>query len=212
MANPAHRRRRHRRGNAHRHEPHRFGALGPATPANHALAHQCSLDPGPLGHADLPISAILRKADTQLLCLLQMGQTRSLPLAQAFKVPIRHRALHLSGNSAAVQSFAGSDHGEKYGVAGVVTTRSRNTRTDRAKNTLYRAVSRTPGNRGDSARVSRFTPHAEAVVVLSTRRAASISRSTRSPRVAPERMHRQPNTTSPHPTPLPLHLRLSTTR
>src|SRR5258707_3649333 len=109
------------RGNAHRHEPHRFGSLGPATPANHALAHQCSLDPGPLVHADLPISAILRKADTQLLCLLQMGQTRSLPLAQAFKVPIRHRALHLSGNSAAVQSFAGSDHGEKYGVAGVVT-------------------------------------------------------------------------------------------
>jgi hypothetical protein len=50
-----------------------------------------------------------------------MGQTRSLPLAQAFKVPIRHRALHLSGNSAAVESFAGSDHGGKYAVAGILT-------------------------------------------------------------------------------------------
>jgi hypothetical protein len=50
-----------------------------------------------------------------------MSQTRSLTFAQPFKVPIRHRALHLSGNSAAAKSFAGSDHGGKYGVAGVLT-------------------------------------------------------------------------------------------
>src|SRR5258708_19689155 len=114
MANPAHRRRRHRRGNAHRHEPHRFGSLGPATPANHALAHQCSLDPGPLVHADLPISAILRKAATHLLSLLQMGQTHSLPLAQAFNVPIRHPPLHLPPTTASLQSSSTSPHADTY--------------------------------------------------------------------------------------------------
>src|SRR5208337_2652843 len=90
--------------------------------ANHALANQGSLDPRPLVHADLPISAILRKAHPQLLRLLQMGQTRSLPFAQRFNLPLGHRALQLSGNSAAVESFAGSDHRGKYGDAGVVTT------------------------------------------------------------------------------------------
>jgi hypothetical protein len=51
-----------------------------------------------------------------------MRQTGSLSLAQVLKVPIRHRALHVRGNSAAVESFAGLDHGGKYGVAEVLTT------------------------------------------------------------------------------------------
>jgi hypothetical protein len=50
-----------------------------------------------------------------------MRQTGSLSLAQVLKVPIRHRALHVRGNSAAVESFAGLDHGGKYGVAEVLT-------------------------------------------------------------------------------------------
>src|SRR5882672_11991603 len=50
-----------------------------------------------------------------------MRQTRALPLVQGLKVPIRHRALHVSGNSAAVESFAASYHGGKYGVTGVLT-------------------------------------------------------------------------------------------
>src|SRR5712664_3945437 len=51
-----------------------------------------------------------------------MRQTRALPLVQGLKVPIRHRALHVSGNSAAVESFAASYHGGKNGVTGVLTT------------------------------------------------------------------------------------------
>jgi hypothetical protein len=74
-------------------------------------------------HADLPISAILRKAHAQLLRLLQMGQTCSLPFAQRFNLPLGHPALQASGNSAAVESFAGSAHTGKYGVAEVVTVR-----------------------------------------------------------------------------------------
>src|ERR1700733_13661014 len=35
-----------------------------------------------------------------------------------FQAPLGHRALHVSGNSAAVESFAGSDHRGKYGDAG----------------------------------------------------------------------------------------------
>jgi hypothetical protein len=50
-----------------------------------------------------------------------MGQTRSLPFVQGFTVPLSHPALPLSGNSAAVDSFAASGHGEKYGDAGGVT-------------------------------------------------------------------------------------------
>src|ERR1700681_121664 len=52
-----------------------------------------------------------------------MGQTLALPLIQAFNGLIRHRPLHVHGNSAALESFAGSDHGEKYGVPGVLTRR-----------------------------------------------------------------------------------------
>jgi hypothetical protein len=50
-----------------------------------------------------------------------MAQTRSLTVAQGFNVPFGHRTLQVSGNSAAVESFAGLDHGGKYGVAGVLT-------------------------------------------------------------------------------------------
>ena len=50
-----------------------------------------------------------------------MGQTRSLPFAQGFNLPFGHRALQVRGNSAAVDSFAGSDQGGKYGDVGVVT-------------------------------------------------------------------------------------------
>src|ERR1019366_696973 len=39
-----------------------------------------------------------------------------------FQVPLRHRALHLSGNSAAGESFARLGHGGKDGLAGVLTT------------------------------------------------------------------------------------------
>ncbi len=69
----------------------------------------------------IPLAAVLGKADTQLLRLAQMRQTRSLPFVQGLKVPIRHRTLHLNGNSAAVNSFAASDHDGKYGVHGVLT-------------------------------------------------------------------------------------------
>jgi hypothetical protein len=112
MTDPTHRRRwRRRRGHPYRHESRRFGSLSPATPTNHTLANQGSLDPSPLVHADLLISAILRKTLAQLLRFLQMGQTRSLALAQGFNVPLGHLTLQLSGNSAALESFAGLDHG-----------------------------------------------------------------------------------------------------
>src|SRR5208283_4016276 len=84
---------------------------------------------------------ILRKAHPQLLRLLQMGQTRSLPFAQRFNLPLGHRALQLSGNSAAVESFAGSDHRGKYGDAGVVTYYM-STLTFRVPDELDRALER----------------------------------------------------------------------
>jgi hypothetical protein len=67
------------------------------------------------------LAAVPRKTDAQLLRLAQMRQTRSLPFAQGSKVPLRHRSLHVSGNSAAVESFAGSDHDGKYVFSGVLT-------------------------------------------------------------------------------------------
>jgi hypothetical protein len=54
--------------------------------------------------ADLPIPAILRKADTELPRLFQMGETISLPLVQRFTVTLRHITLHASGKSAAVKA------------------------------------------------------------------------------------------------------------
>jgi hypothetical protein len=71
-----------------------------------------------LVEAQVLLPTVPRKIDAQPLGFLQMGQTRALPLAQAFKVPIRHRALHVSGNSAAVESITGSDYDRKYGVVG----------------------------------------------------------------------------------------------
>jgi hypothetical protein len=50
-----------------------------------------------------------------------MAQTRSLTVVQGFNVPFGHRTLQVSGSSTAVESFAGSVHGGKYGVAGVLT-------------------------------------------------------------------------------------------
>ena len=112
------------RDNAHRHKPRRFGSSDPATLADHTLAHQCSLDPCPLVHADLPFPAIPRKAHAQLLRLLQDGPDTLAPVRSTLQPSARHRALQLSGNSAALEIFARSDHGGKYGVAGVVTASS----------------------------------------------------------------------------------------
>jgi hypothetical protein len=52
-----------------------------------------------------------------------VAQARSLTFIQRFQVPLRHRALPLSGNSAAVESFARSGHGGKDVLAGVLTFR-----------------------------------------------------------------------------------------
>src|SRR6202162_1629262 len=121
MANPEYRRAHRRRCNPYHRKPSSLAFCSAPPPTNTALAHQCPLDPRPLVEAQVLLPTVPRKIDAQPLGLLQMGQTRALPLAQAFKVPIRHRALHVSGNSAAVESFAASDHGGKYGVAGVLT-------------------------------------------------------------------------------------------
>src|SRR5260370_24757986 len=108
MANPTSRRRsrgRDRRWrNAHRHKPRRLGFLSPAPLTNHALADQYPLDPTPLVELQFLLAAVPRKTDAQLLRFVQIGQTRSLPVAQGFKVPLRHRPLHVSGNSAAVEA------------------------------------------------------------------------------------------------------------
>jgi uncharacterized membrane protein len=50
-----------------------------------------------------------------------VAQTRSLTFIQRFQVPLRHRIPHLSGNSAAVDSFARSAHRGKDVLAGVLT-------------------------------------------------------------------------------------------
>jgi hypothetical protein len=50
-----------------------------------------------------------------------VAQARSLTLIQRFQVPLRHRIPHLSGNSAAVDSFARSAHRGKDVLAGVLT-------------------------------------------------------------------------------------------
>jgi hypothetical protein len=50
-----------------------------------------------------------------------VAQARSLTFIQRFQVPLRHRTPHLSGNSAAVESFARSGHGGKDGLAEVLT-------------------------------------------------------------------------------------------
>jgi hypothetical protein len=50
-----------------------------------------------------------------------VAQARSLTFIQRFQAPLRHRTPHLSGNSAAVESFAQSGHGGKYGLAEVLT-------------------------------------------------------------------------------------------
>jgi hypothetical protein len=66
--------------------------------------------------ADLPISAILRKADPELPRLFQMGETRSLPLVQGFTDPLRHIALHASGKSAAVKASPAQTIRESTGL------------------------------------------------------------------------------------------------
>jgi hypothetical protein len=43
-------------------------------------------------------------------------QACSLSFIQCFQVPLRHRATHLSGNSAAVESIAGQVMAEKTGL------------------------------------------------------------------------------------------------
>jgi ATP-dependent exoDNAse (exonuclease V) alpha subunit len=52
-----------------------------------------------------------------------VGQTRSLSVTQRFQASLGHRALHVRGNSAAVESFAASGHDGKYVFDGVVTVR-----------------------------------------------------------------------------------------
>jgi hypothetical protein len=57
-----------------------------------------------------------------------VGQTRPLAIAQGLQVPIGHRALHLSGNSAAVESIAGSVQAGKDGDFRVLTLQPREKR------------------------------------------------------------------------------------
>jgi hypothetical protein len=50
-----------------------------------------------------------------------MSQTRSLSVIQRFPGSLGHRALHIRGNSAAVESFAASGHDGKDADVGVFT-------------------------------------------------------------------------------------------
>ena len=52
----------------------------------------------------------------------RQASSRAVYSLAHFKVPLRHCALHVSGNSVvAAESFPASDHGGKYGVSGVLT-------------------------------------------------------------------------------------------
>jgi hypothetical protein len=121
MMDPTHRcrrccRRRGSRRNAHRQKAPAVGSFSPAPPVNHSFTNQRPLDPSPLVETQLLFPAVPRKADAQPLRLLQMSQTCSLPFAQGFKVPIRHRALHVSGNNAAWKASPGQITAESTGL------------------------------------------------------------------------------------------------